>query len=678
MSVIGMQSSDPLLDSNERCSLPVLRIAVLGGVRLSLGAGPLPLASRKARALLAYLAFQASAPVSRERLAGLFWSDVSDAQARNSLRQALFELREGLAAGGCRELLAGRDELWLTPGRYRLDVEDLLAALAAGDAAAAEQVEPTGTMRLLAEYEELGSLFADWVIEIRQGTQKEMQRRLERGFSDVSRAPQLRRAFAQAALRLDPMHEAACRVVMELAARDGEIGIALRAYSALYEVLGAELDMEPSEATQQLAVEIKRSGLAPSPATVERGGAPSAEGSLPSIVVMPFQVWPKTAETAWLAAGAMEGVVHSLSGVEHLRIIARATAMAVAARGGPEVHDPRSLGALLGVRYVLTGSVQMFGGELRLAFELAEAERGVSVLTGQHQGEAGKLFEMQDTIATAVAAAVAPSLRENELRLAMRRHPGSLTAYDLLLRAQDVMFRLVPSEFDQTPALLRRAIAEAPRFASPLAHLAVWHLLRIGQGWSPNVEADTIDATRYADAALALEQDNAVALATKGQMLSFARRDYAAGLQLLDLAVARSPNSHLALTLRSATRNWLHDISGSLVDAKRAMRVSPLDPFGYFTRQMVSQSLYAAGDYAGAVEWARQAAALNGHYTSNLRTLVVALVAAGQLAEARDVAATLRRYEPHFSLVSFAARTPLREPIRGQYVAHLRAAGMPD
>ena len=49
--------------------------------------------SRKARALLAYLTLQSGQKVSRERAAGLLWSESPEAQARASLRQVLSELR---------------------------------------------------------------------------------------------------------------------------------------------------------------------------------------------------------------------------------------------------------------------------------------------------------------------------------------------------------------------------------------------------------------------------------------------------------------------------------------------------------------------------------------------------------------------------------------------------------
>ena len=62
---------------------------------------------------------------------------------------------------------------------------------------------------------------------------------------------------------VEPLHEAACRAVMRLAAEDGEIGPALRAYANLYAALDEELDMEPSAATQELVAEIKQGRLGP-------------------------------------------------------------------------------------------------------------------------------------------------------------------------------------------------------------------------------------------------------------------------------------------------------------------------------------------------------------------------------------------------------------------------------
>ncbi len=96
-----------------------LAVSVLDGLGLALDDGALVLNNRKARGILAYLALESSAPIARERLAGLLWSDVPERHARNSLRQALFELREALQQRGVPGLLAGRDMLMLVRRQHR-------------------------------------------------------------------------------------------------------------------------------------------------------------------------------------------------------------------------------------------------------------------------------------------------------------------------------------------------------------------------------------------------------------------------------------------------------------------------------------------------------------------------------------------------------------------------------
>src|SRR5262245_37069302 len=109
----------------------VLFVAVIGGLSLSLNGTPLQLGNRKARAILAYLALEGAA-LPRERVASMFWGESPERQARNSLRQTLFELREALAKRNCSALDVRRDEISLVPGTVSVDFHDLLDAIAAG------------------------------------------------------------------------------------------------------------------------------------------------------------------------------------------------------------------------------------------------------------------------------------------------------------------------------------------------------------------------------------------------------------------------------------------------------------------------------------------------------------------------------------------------------------------
>jgi hypothetical protein len=97
-------------------------LKVLGGFEARIGPGaPLDIATRKTRALLAYLALPPGRAHARDKLTGLLWSDRGDEQARNSLRQALTELGRVLAGIEPSPLVKGRDTLSLDPEGVEVD-----------------------------------------------------------------------------------------------------------------------------------------------------------------------------------------------------------------------------------------------------------------------------------------------------------------------------------------------------------------------------------------------------------------------------------------------------------------------------------------------------------------------------------------------------------------------------
>ncbi len=401
---------------------------------------------------------------------------------------------------------------------------------------------------------------------------------------------------------------------------------------------------------------------------------PELPDDRPSIAVLPFRLQHPDDEGAWFAEGIIEGIIHVLSGIENLFVIGRGTSRAYAGRDA----DPRAVGRELGVRYVLSGSVQRAGDRLRILTELADAASGAVISSARHDGVTADLFSMQDRIAGEVVASIAPAVREQELTRAMRKHPDSMTGYDLVLQALDLLYQLEREPFDRARGLLQQAMAHDPGYASAHSHAATWHTFRIGQGWSPKIEDDSAEAARCALAALERDRKDAVALTIHGHVLSFTRRDFDAAVHFLDRAVAVGPSCHIAWALSSATRSWLGDGPRAVEHAQRALQLSPLDPLTFFTEHMLSQGHYVSGDYREAVAWGRRAAMRNDRLTSNLRTLAASLVALGDLEGAREIARRILAVEPGFRLGSFAARTPVRPQLLEHYIPRLRAAGLPD
>src|SRR5262245_17142094 len=100
--------------------MALLTLSVLGGFDARLGDRPLAL-SRKAQALLAYVAMPPGHAHSRATLAGLLWSDSGEEQARNSLRQVLFEIRRAMGKRGDRIFRVDHERAELLPDGTHVD-----------------------------------------------------------------------------------------------------------------------------------------------------------------------------------------------------------------------------------------------------------------------------------------------------------------------------------------------------------------------------------------------------------------------------------------------------------------------------------------------------------------------------------------------------------------------------
>ena len=98
-----------------------LTLQVLGSFRVrDAGGGEVRIASRKGRALLAYLALRPGESHSRDRLANLLWEDVDEELARTSLRQALAALRKALPVAAQAALRADTNPWVSMPTCYEV------------------------------------------------------------------------------------------------------------------------------------------------------------------------------------------------------------------------------------------------------------------------------------------------------------------------------------------------------------------------------------------------------------------------------------------------------------------------------------------------------------------------------------------------------------------------------
>jgi adenylate cyclase len=394
----------------------------------------------------------------------------------------------------------------------------------------------------------------------------------------------------------------------------------------------------------------------------------------PSIAVLPFRMNLASPEQGYFADGIVYDIVRGLATLKELFVVSRGSALGY---GGRNI-DVREIGRQLGVRYVLYGSVQRTSRTLRIGTELSDAESGEVILSDQYEGDLGDLFALQDRIAISVVRKIAPQVRERELMRAMRKHPQNLTAYDLVLQALDLLYRMDYDSFSKARGLLEQAISHDPNYTLAYSYVALWYVFRIGEIGSPDPEGDAIAGARYATEAIERGGDDAFALAMYGHVQSFLLHDFHKAKVVLERAIAAGPSSAMAWTMASATSGFLGDGPAAVRQGEQGVRLSPLDARSFWHEGLLGQAHYVNGDYEQALEWVRSAVSRNELIRFNQRLLIVTLDALGRREEAAQAARRFLQLQPDFRISSYARRCPFRGAALETWLGHLRSAGLPD
>ncbi|BCM18739.1 BTAD domain-containing putative transcriptional regulator [Mesorhizobium sp. J8] len=238
-----------------------IRLSTFGGLQVFSPEGrQIAVASRKAQALLVYLAMAGGRPQSRDKLAALLWEDRGEAQARASLRQELLVLRKALGLKGS-ELAGGSGEgIVLAPDCLDVDALQFEQLMAARTPQSDEQAAALYQGPFMEAFNPKAPAFESWLAAMRQHLNemavKALTALLKNRMASGSSAPALELALRL--LPLDPLEENVHRALMQLYVRQGRIGAALRQFHVCREILQRELGVRPEPETEQIYQEIQQ------------------------------------------------------------------------------------------------------------------------------------------------------------------------------------------------------------------------------------------------------------------------------------------------------------------------------------------------------------------------------------------------------------------------------------
>lgn len=274
--------------------MPTLDIQLLGDFRLGCDGAPVTsINSPRLQALLAYLVLHRAVPQARQQIAFLFWPDFPETNARNNLRQLLFEFRRALPNAEGFLDMDGSMLQWRSDAPFSLDVAEFESALAAAEQAEQNRDQESEqaaleASALLYRGDLLPSCYDDWIVPARETLRQKSITALERLIELQEQQRDYRKALshAQHLLRQDPLHEATYRHLMRLHALSGDRAGVVRVYNTCVQVLQRELSVQPSPGTRAEYEHWLKESLSPSRAT-DRALLPPAT---PRRHNLPFQL----------------------------------------------------------------------------------------------------------------------------------------------------------------------------------------------------------------------------------------------------------------------------------------------------------------------------------------------------------------------------------------------------
>jgi adenylate cyclase len=404
---------------------------------------------------------------------------------------------------------------------------------------------------------------------------------------------------------------------------------------------------------------------APQVASVQKMAHPLPDR--PSIAVLPFENLSKDKSQDFIADGMTEDIITALARFKELFVVARNFTQIYKGKA-VEVHQ---VAEELGVRYVLEGSVQISKDRIRVAAQLIDAIAGTHLWVERYDRPLTDVFQVQDEVTGKIVGSLAGKLYQAEIARALLKHPDSLDAYDLVLRAVEIQLRFTPSDNAKARELLQKAIAPDPNYARAYAVLAWNHLHEFSKYNPARPQESYQKALDLASKAVALDPSLGWGRGVLGETSLWGRRHHQALAQFEEGRKA-NPNDADLLTLSAWAYAYMGQPKEAIDLVKQAMRLNPFYPNWYPFSLGFAQ--YLARDYEGAIGTLRQMSPLG-----QARALLAASLAQlGQMEEARTEAEKFLKDNPPFSTAYWASTEPyLYDRDRQHVVEGYIKAGLP-
>ena len=171
----------------------------------------------------------------------------------------------------------------------------------------------------------------------------------------------------------------------------------------------------------------------------------------PAIAILPFTPMGLDGPYSAIPDAIPAELIATLSRLRWLKVMARGSSF----RFRSDSADIETIGAALGVGYILSGTVEMFDRKITLSIELTDARSGHVVWAERLAGEIEDIHTLREHVVGLITSVLEMQISRNESEIARLRSPK---AFDAWAASIDQFFTAFPFEDQDRRETLRQAL----------------------------------------------------------------------------------------------------------------------------------------------------------------------------------------------------------------------------
>jgi len=408
--------------------------------------------------------------------------------------------------------------------------------------------------------------------------------------------------------------------------------------------------------------------------TVSSAASLRQTSTKPSIAILPLKLLSLDTRYEPLADAIAHEVIADLSRLRWLHVISRASTFKL--RGGE--NDLGDVASILGVDYVLTGTLALFGNKANISIELTDTRTDAVVWGENVERSLGELIELRVQLATRIANAIELRIQNQEAETSEFIATENLDAWMAYFRGLRHVHRFNAHDNGIAADLFERAIVLDDQFALAYTGLSFAHFQNAFVGYVQDVEQSQQQALQTADRAFELDPLDPVVNLMMGRA-KYLNGQWEQAEPWYDRCATLSPNNALAYYHKALTHAMSGDSSDIPELTMQALSLSPIDPLQYAFLATRAMGHLSMGEFEEAMHWGEQAA--NAPLAHHLIDVIAATsnYKAGNTRQAEFRRRKVLERAPHFTKSHFYRSFPIQDPgIVDAVNESLEALGIPD